>query len=369
MTISAECRAALAVAANWCRVSARDRKFAFTATLIPINYMVLFLIVVINGGRDPSAVVVQDHGPYARAIVRSLAGTDSFNLHPMDARAALRSYHDGRLVAIITIPPSFDRLLAAGDAATLGLQIDNQEDDFADDIRRGVDGAVNRFAASVAPRRAGVAVSEVDDNRHQVPYVPYVLVSIVVIAIMIGGLFYGGVSAAREYEQGSIVDLLMAPRSRASLVLGMALGTFVVATPGVLLVLAALVLGFGVAPASWAEVLLAVLISLALYAAAGVLLGTITRQRHGLSTLAALVAIPALAISGAFYPSSWSSPVIAALARATPTYYVNGLFQHAFYAVRTTPTSIAVDYGVTSLFLGAAVLAAGVIMTRRAQPA
>ena len=45
----------LAVTKHWLCISARDRKFAITATLIPLNYLFLFLITVINGNSDPTA--------------------------------------------------------------------------------------------------------------------------------------------------------------------------------------------------------------------------------------------------------------------------------------------------------------------------
>ena len=120
-------------------------------------------------------------------------------------------------------PATFDRLVARGAPAPVSLQIDNVENDFTDDVKRGVDLAVNRFAAHSAPRGALLIAREVDQHRTAVPYDQYVMVSIVVVAIMIGGLFYGGVNVAREYELRSIIDVLLSPRPRSALLLGMTL--------------------------------------------------------------------------------------------------------------------------------------------------
>ncbi len=359
----------LAVTKHWLCISARDRKFAITATLIPLNYLFLFLITVINGNSDPTALVVADHGPYARAFVRALESTDSFRLKTLDARAARKLYRGGRVVALITIPPTFDRLVARGAPAPVSLQIDNVENDFTDDVKRGVDLAVNRFAAHSAPRGALLIAREVDQHRTAVPYDQYVMVSIVVVAIMIGGLFYGGVNVAREYELRSIIDVLLSPRPRSALLLGMTLGTFLVAAPGALLVLAFVTIGFGVSAASWPEVAFVCAVLLALYASAGVLLGTVMRQRNGLSALAILLSIPLLSLSGAFYPVSWSAGPIRAIAKLSPTYYGNALLQHAFYAVNTTPLSVAFDYAILALFLIAILASSALLMRYREQPA
>jgi ABC-2 type transport system permease protein len=367
-TVLTELGAVAAIARHWVVVSARDRKFAITATLIPLNYLILFLITVINGNQAPTVLVSADRGPYAQAFVRALRSTDTFDLRPMGATAARSAFRAGRVVAMITIPATFDRDVRRSHAGHVSLQVDNVESDFVDDIQRGMDLAVSRFAARL-PHGARLVEQELDEHRHEVPYVSYVMVSIAVIGLMIGGLFYGGINTAREYEQRSVVDLLLAPRSRLAILLGMAAGTFVVAAPGGLLILAIVTLGFGIGAASWPEVAVAWTLVLALYSAGGVLLGTALRQRNGLSGLAILLSIPMLSLSGAFYPVSWSSPVIRAIARLFPTYYANALFEHAFYAVKTTPTSLTADYAIVVLFLAAVIGCSCALTIRREEPA
>jgi ABC-2 type transport system permease protein len=367
--VARELGAVIAMIKHWLAISARDRKFVITATLIPLNYLFLFLITVINGNQAPTALVMADRGPYAQAFVRTLRGTDTFTLKPRDAAQANRIFQEGRVAAMITIPANFDREVAASRTAPISLRTNNVESDFVDDVQRGADLAIQRFAAHTAPGGARLVSREVDEHPHEVAYIPYVLISIVVVALMIGGLFYGGVNTAREYELRSIIDLMLAPRSRVSLLLGMTIGTFLVAAPGALLILALVSLAFSVNAASWPEVALAMALVLVLYSAAGVLLGTALRQRNGLSGLAILLSIPLLSLSGAFYPVSWSSPVIRAIAHVSPTYYANALFEHAFFAVHTTPTSLGVDYIVVVLFLVAALTGSAMLMRYREEPA
>jgi ABC-2 type transport system permease protein len=364
-----ELEAILAVVKHWLWISARNKKFVLTATLIPLNYMCLFLITVINGNADPTALVVADRGPYAQAFVRALRSTGTLALHELSAPAAARSYRSRRVVAVITIPPGFDRAVERSALAPVSLQIDNVESDFVDDVRNGVDLAITHFAVQAVPHRARLVARELDEHSYEVPYVQYVLISIVIVALMIGGLFYGGVNTAREYELGTIIDLLLSPRARFSLLIGMTIGTFLVAVPGAAVMLAIMKLVFGVRTASWPELTIAWALVLALYSACGVLLGTALRQRNGLSGLAILLSIPLLSLSGAFYPVSWSSAPIRAIAHLSPTYYANALFEHASYAIRTTPTSLAIDYVAIVLFLVLALAGGAWLMSGREQPA
>jgi ABC-2 type transport system permease protein len=367
--LTAELGAVVAVARHWIALGVRDRRFLLVAMLLPLNYMFLFLITVINGNQAPTALVVADHGPYARAFVRSLRSTDSFAMRSMDAAQARAAFIAGRVVARVTIPAGFDREVVRGHAAPVSLSVDNIENDFVDDLRRGMDQAINRFAAQRAPGGAFMVQQERDLHHRAIAYTPYVMVSVVVIALMVGGLFYGGTAAAREYEQRSIIDIILAPRSRVSILLGMSLGTSIVAAPGGLLLLTVVAFAFRMTAASWLELACGCVLVLFLYAAVGVLLGTVMRQRNGLSGLAVLVAIPMLSLSGAFYPVSWSSPVIGTIASFFPTYYANAIFQHAFYAVRTTPIALWIDY-VAVIAFAVAMLAAGTaLMAHREEAA
>jgi|GEM_PF-4186665 hypothetical protein len=55
-----------------------ERVFTIISVLIPLNFLLLFLLFAIIGGAAPIAVVMQGHGPYARQFLRAMQKTDSF---------------------------------------------------------------------------------------------------------------------------------------------------------------------------------------------------------------------------------------------------------------------------------------------------
>jgi ABC-2 type transport system permease protein len=356
-----------AVTAHFLRMSRRNLAFTATALIIPINYLFLFLLTILNGAHAPTDVVVIGRGGASvQRFVAAMHASDSFAIRRVDVQTARRDFRDGRVVATIVIPRDFNAAITDGHPARIDAAIDNLNIDFTEDIRRGLDIAVQRLGAQIAVHRVDVVPSESDDVPHQVGYIPYVLISCVVVAIMVGGLFQGSVNVAREYELGTIVGLVLAPTSRVATVLGMVAGTFIVASVGVP-VMVALTGLFGVHPTHWVELAFVCVLLLATFSAGGVLLGILLRRRNGLGSLAILLSLPMLSVSGAFFPALWSDPVIATIAPFTPTYYANALLEHAAYNVSTTPLPLWVDALVVAGF-GAAIFTASVTVFDRRTP-
>jgi ABC-2 type transport system permease protein len=356
-----------AITVHFLRMSRRNLAFTATALIIPINYLFLFLLTILNGAHAPTDVVVLGRGGASvQRFVAAMRATDSFGLRRVDGQTAQRDFHDGRVVATIVIPGDFNTAITDGRRARIGVSIDNVDVDFTEDIRRGIDEATQTLGAQIAVHRVNVVPSASDDVPHQVGYIPYVLISCVVVAIMVGGLFLGSVNVAREYEIGTIVGLVLAPTSRVATVLGMVAGTFIVASVGVPVMLA-LTGVFGVHPTHWVELVFVCALLLATFSAGGVLLGVLLRRRNGLGSLAILLSVPMLLVSGAFFPALWSDPVIASIAPFTPTYYANALLEHAAYNVSTTPLSLWVDALVVAGF-GVAIFTAAVTVFDRRTP-
>src|SRR5712691_6096619 len=72
-----------AIGVHYLRISGRERIFVLTAMLIPVNYLFLFLITIINGNAAPAALVVADSGPYARQFQKALSQSDSFRFRQL----------------------------------------------------------------------------------------------------------------------------------------------------------------------------------------------------------------------------------------------------------------------------------------------
>ena len=103
-----------------------------------------------SGGKQNVALVVQDRGRYAAAMVRTLAQADTFALHPApSARQALGLVRGQQDIAMIVVPRGFSREIAAGGPARVEMTLDNLNHDFADDARRGLSLAVATFEREI----------------------------------------------------------------------------------------------------------------------------------------------------------------------------------------------------------------------------
>ena len=114
-----------------------ERAFMLTSIIIPINFLLLFLLFAPTGGQAPTAVVLKDNGPYARTITLGLWSTLilllSDKLRTSDAQNLMQK---GQIVAIVTVPANFDATLKRGGRVKLPVVVNNLDVDFTNDIRR-----------------------------------------------------------------------------------------------------------------------------------------------------------------------------------------------------------------------------------------
>jgi ABC-type multidrug transport system permease subunit len=96
-------------------------------------------------------------------------------------------------------------------------------------------------------------------------------------------------------------------------------------------VLVVLIFIVGVRPVFWGEVVGFSLLTLFIFIALGMLLGTLFKNRQPVLALSFGVSLPLFFLSGAFGPISFTTPAIQVIARIFPVYYAIVLMQHAFH--------------------------------------
>ena len=300
--------------------------------ILPVNFLILMSLFAISGGQAPTAVVMHDTGPYARAFYDAMAHAHSFRLQTASAQEAQDLIQEGKIVAVVTIPADFDTHLRQNQPVQVDVQINNLNTDFTNDIRRAVPLSITIFYGKAFPHLVTVTMSEHDLHAQDTDYIPYLTVSILVVALMVGGLLQSGVPAAGEWELATIKELLLSPASRWAMMVGKMAGALVIALASVVVVLATLILLFGVWPLHWGEVLGYTLLTTVIFIAWGTLLGTLMKRRQAFTALAIASSIPLFFISGAFGPISFGNNVVLnVLAQLFPMYYAVVLMQHAFH--------------------------------------
>jgi len=162
-----------------------------------------------------------------------------------------------------------------------------------------------------------------------------------VLALLVGsGGIGGGVTLIQDRATGFLRALLVAPVSRASLVVGKIAARVVASLllVGVLAALFAPFAGIGLAgPGALGALLLAVAGITACFVALGIVLGSRLRSLESFRLLSALVTVPIYFLSGIFYPVSTLPAPSRWLALANPLTYGVDLLRYGLIGVCEIP--------------------------------
>lgn len=338
-----------------------ERVFTILSVFLPVNFLILFSLFVLGGGQAPTSVVMYDSGPYAQQFYQAMSQAHSFRLQTNSEADAENLIQTGRIVAVVTIPADFDVRIQAQQPVQVGVQINNLNTDFTNDIRRAVPLSITSFYAKAFPNVVTVTPHEQDAYRQDTDYIPYLTVSILVIALVIGGMLQSGTAAAREWENATIKELLLSPANRWAVVAGKMLGAFIMSLLSIVIVLFVLIVIVGVRPANWGEVIGFTLLSLFIFVALGMLLGTLLKQRQAYTALAFGATIPLFFFSGAFGPITFNVVPLQIIGQIFPIYYAIVLQQHAFHGFNLNTYGVGLNtlilFGYAALLLVLAAIA------------
>lgn len=179
------------------KVSLTERTFTIVGILVPINILFLMILFVIGGGYAPTAVVMNDRGPYAQQFYQAMSGAHSFRLQQTSAQEAGSMLRSGQIVAVVTVPADFDARIQQRQPVQIDVQVNNLNTDFTNDIRRAIPLSITSFYAKAFPHLVTIVPHEVDAYPQDTDYVPYLSVSILVVGIMLGGVLQSGLGTAR----------------------------------------------------------------------------------------------------------------------------------------------------------------------------
>lgn len=360
-------RALLAV---WA-LAVKDMKVAITekmslvqAITLPTNYLIMMSLFVLAGSHDPTAVVMLDHGPYAQQFVAAMERSDTFRISVEPQSEANAQMRAGTLVAEVTIPGDFDQAIARRQHMAVPVMINNLNEDLTDDAHRGLRLALESFYATVSPGQVPVTVADHDEYAADTGYIAFLALSIVVIALMVAGLLQGGNAAAREYEQATIKNLLVAPVRPWQVLAGRMIGAWIMSLPSAAAVLVVVVFIVGDRPERLLLAIAVALLTLAVFVAAGVALGTVTRDRSLVAVLTRAVPVPLFFLSGVFIPLSYETGSVQAIGEILPVHWAVVLTQFAFRGFLTGTLSLAADAEILAGYL--AVFAAVAAVAYRA---
>ncbi len=209
------------------------RRFRRSPTLIVVSMiMPLVQLVVLGyafGGKVKNlqvGVVDQDHGVPAVKLkelcqaVAANARTFNTIAYP-DEAAALRDLREGRISAVLHIPPQFSRKVLAGANPRVAL-IEDNTDQFA---ASALEGTMNQMLgpynqSAPPPRMSAHATLSVVEVYPYVPYIQYLLPGTIVLAIFVSAMIGGGIIYIDDKARGLHEGYLVTPIRKFELILG-----------------------------------------------------------------------------------------------------------------------------------------------------
>ena len=294
----------------------RDRRSLLLAFLLPLLLLVFFGYAITLDVRDIALIVVdQDRSPQSRAFVDAFSASGYFDIVAHsdrygDAGDALASGHAA--VALI-VAPEFGSRLESGGRPAVQLLVDGSDANTATIAQGYADAIVAARGAVLAPVRQRPAITartrvwynpELRSRNMMVPALIAVIMSI--IAALLTAL-----TIAREWERGTMEQLIATPVGRLEVVLGKLLPYAVIGLIDVAVTTVAGMLLFDV-PLRGSIALLALMTVLFLTGALGLgLFISAALKSQMLATQAAMVAtyLPAVLLSGYIFDIE-SMPVV-----------------------------------------------------------
>lgn len=212
------------------------RRLWRSPTLIVVSMLMpLVQLVVLGyafGGKVKNlqvGVVDQDHGLPAlrlRALAQAVtANARTFNtISYADEAAALRDLRNGKISALLNIPPQFSRKLLAGANPRFALVEDNTDQFSASALEAAFNQMLGSFnQKGVPPRMSANASLAVVEVYPYVPYIQYLLTGTIVLAIFVSAMIGGGIIYIDDKARGLHEGYLVTPIRKYELILGFTL--------------------------------------------------------------------------------------------------------------------------------------------------
>ncbi len=212
------------------------RRFRRSPTLVIVSMVVPLVQLIILGyafgGKIKHlkvGVLDQDHTVAAVKMEEMFQAISvnarTFNAVPYsDQSAALHDLRNGKINAVLNIPPQFSRKIHAGNNPEVAL-IEDNTDQF---VSSALEGSFTQLLASfnqppISPRLSTQATLSVVEIYPYVPYIQYLLPGSIVLAIFVSAMIGGGIIYIDDKARGLHEGYLVTPIRKFELILGFTL--------------------------------------------------------------------------------------------------------------------------------------------------
>ncbi|NMD06982.1 MAG: ABC transporter permease [Phyllobacteriaceae bacterium] len=292
----------------------RDRLTFGMMFVLPIAQLVLFGFAINTDPRGlPSAIISYDHSPLSRAIVSAVGNTGYFSFvsAPTSEAEAHALLHRGEVQFVLTVPANLTRRVVRGEKVAVLIEADATDPATIGPALAAVNAAVSQtlareFHGVLARERAGEQAVDVRLHRRYNPegitrfnIVPGLLGIILTMTMVM----MTALAVTREYERGTMENLLAMPVKPIEVMAGKIAPYIVIGGIQVAVVLIAARLLFGV-PFEGGVALFTVspLLFITVNLAVGFTFSTIAGNQLQAVQMSFFFLMPAILLSGFAFP-------------------------------------------------------------------
>lgn len=368
-----------AVARKECIHIIRDPRSLGLAIAIPMLLLVLFgYALTLDVDHVPLVVWDQSTSPASREFISRFTGSRYFSL-----RGSMRTYQDveraidaGQALVALIIPTHFAGHIASGRAAQVQMIVDGSDANTATIAMGYADVVAQTYSQDVAVRAlrriGGATLQPPLDLRPRVWFNAdlesknYIIPGLIAVIMMVIAALLTSLTVAREWERGTMEQLISTPIKGRELILGKLLPYFAIGMFDMLLAVLMGELLFQVPLRGHAALLFGMAaLFLAGALSLGMVISIMTKSQLLASQLAmVLTFLPSFLLSGFMYAISNMPHVIQLLTYLIPARYFVALLK-GIYLKGVGLEILAVEAALLTVFGAATVLLANLKFTKK----
>lgn len=323
----------------------RDARSLAMALLMPVMMLLLYgYALSLDVDQVPTLVYDQDQTSASRDLVRQFTGSRFFDVRGYVAGYAAieRGIDRNQILMALVVPRGYSDRLEAGQEATVQILLDGSDSNTASIVMGYAETLVRTYSgrvrAEVMNQRGGEHTAPPIDARLRVWYNStlesknYVVPGLIAVILQIIAALLTSLTIAREWEMGTMEQLLSTPLRPVEIVLGKMLAYFVVGIADATIALLVGLFVFGV-PLRGSILVLAVSLCMFLFGALfwGVFVSAVAKtqlQAYQMGVLSSF--LPAFLLSGFVYAIETMPPVIQVITHIIPARYVVTIMKGVF---------------------------------------
>ena len=342
----------------------RDPLSLVMAFLVPLFLLVIFGYAITFDIWEIDMVIVdQDRSSHSRDLARAFEASGYFTVNAvLDRSASIDAELDsGRAKVAVMVPPGFSRDILARRKTQLGVVIDGSDANTATITQGYLAGIVRQYSLRLRPGGVPAPI----EVRTRVWYNPelksrnFIIPGLIAVIMSVIVALLTSLTVSREWERGTMEQLIATPVSRSELIIGKLAPYFVI---GFIDTVLCIIMGTQLFQVPLRGNVIVLLALASIFLAGGLCMGmllSIVSRNQLLSSQMALLStfLPSFLLSGFIFAISNMPAPLQAMTYAVPARYFVKILKGIF--LKGTPLSmLLVETALLTLFCGAMFLLA-----------